>query len=170
MRWCVIRFFLLLLFQFQEKTNTTAAQRMASTIKIGKMQNRSNHHQVGRGNSGIKIGEGSKLLNNISRINNNRPILTTSMNSTNIPLSYASQQPPPPSTIEFTNGTKLLKIGLSVPYKSFGSREYTKAVSKVVNALQKSTKRPNLSLFQHYDIYVKVSMQELTPSPMSEAI
>ncbi|XP_023245699.1 glutamate receptor ionotropic, NMDA 2B-like [Copidosoma floridanum] len=145
---------------------TSRGQRIGSTIKIGKTdRGSSGHASTGRGSSGIKIGEGVKLLNT-TRVT--RPVLTTSMTSTGIPMAYASQQPLENTTAgEFTNGTKLLKVGLAVPYKSFGSREYTKAVSKVVNALQKSTKRPNLSLFQHYDIFVKVAMQELTPSPMN---
>lgn len=61
----------------------------------------------------------------------------------------------------------MFQVGLAVPYKSFGYREYTRAVSTVVAALQKSTKKPNLRLFDHYDIFVKVVMQELTPSPKS---
>ena len=60
------------------------------------------------------------------------------------------------------------QVGLAVPYKAFGYREYTRAVSQAVGALHKSTKRPSLGLFQHFDIFVKVAMQELTPSPMSE--
>ncbi|XP_058806930.1 glutamate receptor ionotropic, NMDA 2A-like isoform X5 [Phymastichus coffea] len=148
-----------------------AAQRTSSTIKIGKYDRSSGLGGLGglggtgqRGSSMIKIGEGSKLLN-ISRVV--RPLLTTSMTSTTIPLSYASVSPESQGSAEFSNGTKMLKVGLAVPYKSFGYREYTKAVSRVVTALQKSTKRPNLGLFQHYDIFVKVAMQELTPSPMN---
>ncbi|KAJ8676354.1 hypothetical protein QAD02_012141, partial [Eretmocerus hayati] len=59
-------------------------------------------------------------------------------------------------------------VGLAVPYKSFGTREYTRAVNKAITALQKTTKfqkTTTLTLFQHYDIHVRETMQELTPSP-----
>lgn len=52
-----------------------------------------------------------------------------------------------------------------VPYKSFGVREYTKAVTTAINGLQRSTRGPKLELFQHYDIHVLITMKELTPSP-----
>ncbi|XP_076276632.1 glutamate ionotropic receptor NMDA type subunit 2 isoform X4 [Lasioglossum baleicum] len=61
---------------------------------------------------------------------------------------------------------QMLEVGMVVPHKSFGVREYTKAVTFAVNTLHKTTKRGRkLKLFERYDIHVKVAMQELTPSP-----
>lgn len=57
-----------------------------------------------------------------------------------------------------------------VPYKSFGAREYAKAVTTATNSLQKSTRGPKLGLFQQYDIHVKISMKELTPSPTGKVL
>lgn len=58
---------------------------------------------------------------------------------------------------------------MMVPYKTFGVRDYTKAVTSAINMLQKSTRGPRLGLFQNHDIHVKISMMELTPSPTSES-
>ena len=52
-----------------------------------------------------------------------------------------------------------------VPYKSFGVREYTKAVTTAIHTLQKSTRGPRLELFNIYDFDVRIDMKELTPSP-----
>lgn len=55
-----------------------------------------------------------------------------------------------------------------VPYKSFGVREYTRAVTTAINAMQRSSRAPRLGLFQKYDLHVKIAMKELTPSPTGE--
>jgi len=55
-----------------------------------------------------------------------------------------------------------------VPYKSFGVREYTRAASSAISALQRSTRGPRLGLFQRYDLRVRIAMKELTPSPTGE--
>lgn len=55
-----------------------------------------------------------------------------------------------------------------VPYKSFGVREYNKAINTATHTLQRSTRGPKLGLFQRYDLYVKIAMKELTPSPTGE--
>lgn len=54
-----------------------------------------------------------------------------------------------------------LHVGLVVPYKSFGVREYTKAVTSAKSGLQRKLGR----LFRRYDLQVHLSMKELTPSP-----
>lgn len=54
-----------------------------------------------------------------------------------------------------------LHVGLVVPYKSFGVREYTKAVTSAKAGLQRKLGR----LFRKYDLQVHLSMKELTPSP-----
>lgn len=58
---------------------------------------------------------------------------------------------------------KELQVGLVVPYKSFGTRDYTKAVTSAISGLQRK-----LNLFKRYDLKVRYAMKELTPSPMGE--
>lgn len=57
-------------------------------------------------------------------------------------------------------GLKNLYVGIVVPYKSFGVREYTKAITSTKHNLQRK-----LKLFKKYDIKVHIVMKELTPSP-----
>lgn len=59
-----------------------------------------------------------------------------------------------------------LHVGLVVPYKSFGVREYTKAVTSAKSGLQRKLGR----LFRKYDLQVHLSMKELTPSPTCKFI
>lgn len=59
-----------------------------------------------------------------------------------------------------------LHVGLVVPYKSFGVREYTKAVTSAKSGLQRKLGR----LFRRYDLQVHLSMKELTPSPTCELL
>ncbi|GLV39531.1 hypothetical protein CBL_20435 [Carabus blaptoides fortunei] len=54
-----------------------------------------------------------------------------------------------------------LHVGLVVPYKSFGYREYTKAITSAKSGLQ----RKLVNLFRKYDLHVHLNMKELTPSP-----
>ncbi|XP_065160773.1 glutamate receptor ionotropic, NMDA 2B-like isoform X2 [Atheta coriaria] len=58
-------------------------------------------------------------------------------------------------------GLPRLHVGMVVPYKSFGTREYTKAVTSAKYALQR--KFP--MLFKKYDLHVHIVMKEMTPSP-----
>ncbi|CAG9821742.1 unnamed protein product [Phaedon cochleariae] len=53
-----------------------------------------------------------------------------------------------------------LHVGLVVPYKSFGTREYTKSVTSA-----KAYVSRKLKLFKHYDIKVHYVMKQMTPSP-----
>ncbi|KAF5306117.1 hypothetical protein FQA39_LY09095 [Lamprigera yunnana] len=60
-----------------------------------------------------------------------------------------------------TSSSKLiLSVGMVVPYKSFGTREYRKAVSNAESSLSRK-----LDLFKKYDLQVQTVMKELTPSP-----
>lgn len=56
-----------------------------------------------------------------------------------------------------------LHIGLVVPYKSFGTREYTKAVTSAIAGLTRK-----LTLFRSHELKVHLVMKELTPSPTSK--
>lgn len=86
--------------------------------------------------------------------------------STTLPDMWNSSTmvaPTPPVLVhhESTHHSSNLYVGLVVPYKSFGVREYTKAVTSAKAALQRKLTR----LFRRYDLQVHLSMKELTPSP-----
>jgi hypothetical protein len=66
--------------------------------------------------------------------------------------------PSPPSTTK-------LHIGLVVPSKSFGVREYTRAFHASITGLQTRTRGRKLKLFNRYDINPRYDMKPLTPSP-----
>ncbi|XP_020280170.1 glutamate receptor ionotropic, NMDA 2B isoform X3 [Pseudomyrmex gracilis] len=111
---------------------------------------------TGRGYSGVQLGSGR-----ISNATRQRPFPTTT--TTTIAPSYGL-----PSKSSITNNQSFvtnLKVGMMVPHKSFGTREYTRAVTTAINTLQRSTRGPKLGLFERYDLHVKLAMKELTPSP-----
>lgn len=76
---------------------------------------------------------------------------------------YTSTITPVIHVAENENGhqSNNLHVGLVVPYKSFGVREYTKAVTSAKAGLSRKLGR----LFRKYDLQVHLSMKELTPSP-----
>ncbi|KAK0168070.1 hypothetical protein PV327_001908 [Microctonus hyperodae] len=113
----------------------------------------------GRG-SGVRLGEGR---GNITR-QRPPPFTSTSSTTTTTPQHHFTHAPPSSAGGNSPNIT-YLKVGMVVPYKSFGVREYTKAVTTAISALQRSTRGPKLELFQRYDIHVLITMKELTPSP-----
>lgn len=86
--------------------------------------------------------------------------------STTLPelLNMSTPIAPTPPVIHVNDNTPHstnLHVGLVVPYKSFGVREYTKAVTSAKSGLQRKLGR----LFRKYDLQVHLSMKELTPSP-----
>ncbi|XP_076386333.1 glutamate ionotropic receptor NMDA type subunit 2 isoform X3 [Megachile rotundata] len=134
--------------------------RGGSRIQIGTSE-RGTHSKGtglfgGRGQGAIKLGEG-RFPNSTRQF---RPFTTT----TTTPMPMKSTQAPQTSDKNRYNIT-YLEVGMVVPHKSFGVREYTKAVTSAVHSLQKSTRGPKLRFFERYDIHVKVSMKALTPSP-----
>ncbi|KAK2585551.1 hypothetical protein KPH14_010190 [Odynerus spinipes] len=118
-----------------------------------------------RGSSGVRIGEGR--LSNSTRQRAYTTTTTTTTTTTAMAPSRFTYAPQ--SSVGNDYNISYLKVGMMVPYKSFGVRDYTKAVTTAINTLQKSTRGPKLGLFQRYDIHVKISMKELTPSPTTLA-
>ncbi|KYN43864.1 hypothetical protein ALC56_01734 [Trachymyrmex septentrionalis] len=127
-------------------------------IKVGNRGSISKSINVGRGNSAVRIGEGSRLSNSTRQ--RSFPTTTT---TTTTPTRFTPQ-----SSVGNNYNITDLKVGMMVPYKSFGVREYTRAVTTAINTLQRSTRGPRLGLFQRYDLHVKIAMKELTPSPTGE--
>ncbi|XP_070168092.1 glutamate receptor ionotropic, NMDA 2B isoform X3 [Polyergus mexicanus] len=110
---------------------------------------------VGRGNSAVRIGEGR--LSNTTR---QRSFPTTTTTTSAPPARFTPQ-----SSVGNNYNVTYLRVGMMVPYKSFGQREYTRAVTSVISALQRSTRGPRLGFLERYDLHVKIAMKELTPSP-----
>ncbi|KAI4486101.1 hypothetical protein M0804_006590 [Polistes exclamans] len=150
-----------------------AVTRGESGVKIG-MGERGTTTPRGplmRGSSGVRIGEGGFPNSTRKRIFTTTTTTTTTTIATTTMITTTLQPPrftyPPQSSLENANNNTYLKVGMMVPYKTFGVRDYTKAVTSAINTLQKSTRGPKLGLFQQHGIRVKISMMELTPSPTS---
>lgn len=117
--------------------------------------------EVQRG-SGIKIGTGSKNAtsprgNGIRVGGSTRGVRIT---STSLPEEYVDIVHTSTVATVKQGQHKLLHVGMVVPYKSFGVREYTKAVTSAKHNLQRK-----LKLFKTHDVQVHIVMKELTPSP-----
>nr|XP_033340266.1 glutamate receptor ionotropic, NMDA 2B isoform X2 [Megalopta genalis] len=133
---------------------TDVVTRSSSGIQIGNSDRRPQIKESGYGRGGgVRLGEG-RFPNSTRQ----RPYTTTTTTTTSLPPLKITHAP-------HTDNIADLNVGMLVPHKSFGVRDYIKAVTYAVNLLQKSTRGRKLSLFERYDIHVKVSMQELTPSP-----
>lgn len=70
-----------------------------------------------------------------------------------------------PTATATSNDQHTLNVGMVVPSKSFGYREYTKAVTSAKYNLQRK-----LKLFKHHDIKVHMVMKEMTPSPTGNSM
>lgn len=96
-----------------------------------------------RGN-GLRVGTGRATRTS-----------TTTVQPPEEPHTYAA----PTSS----SGMRHLNVGIVVPYKSFGVREYTKATTSAKYNLARK-----LKLFKKHDIQVRIVMKEMTPSPTGE--
>lgn len=114
----------------------------------------------GRRGSGLKIGSGGK--NNVSsRANGLRLGGSTRGSRTTTALTPSEEDyVPPPTAPTSPSSVSHLHVGMVVPYKSFGVREYTKAITSSKYNLQRK-----LKIFKNHDIQVHIVMKELTPSP-----
>lgn len=102
---------------------------------------------TGRGKSSIKIGKGFGL---------SKEIATTSMSSTVVEEYQYVTLPP----IRNHRSSLNLTIGVVVPFKSFGTRDYIRSITNSINALKK---KENEKLFR---INFRIDMLGLTPSPI----
>ncbi|XP_060534874.1 glutamate receptor ionotropic, NMDA 2B [Cylas formicarius] len=100
-----------------------------------------------RGN-GIKLGGGSRGMRST----------TTTTSSPEI-----EDHVQPPTAAPSDRGGRAhhhLHVGMVVPSKSFGVREYTKAITTTKSIIQRK-----LKLFKKYEIEVHIAMNPMTPSP-----
>nr|KAF7426887.1 hypothetical protein H0235_006581 [Vespula pensylvanica] len=142
--------------------------RGESGVKIGTGERGTTTPRGTRGSSAVKIGEGGFPNSTRKRVlmtTSTTTAPTTTITTTMLPSRFTYT---PQSSVGNNHNSTYLKVGMMVPYKTFGVRDYTKAVTSAINMLQKSTRGPRLGLFQNHDIHVKISMMELTPSPTKE--
>ncbi|XP_044751863.1 glutamate receptor ionotropic, NMDA 2B [Coccinella septempunctata] len=116
--------------------------------------------EEGRRGSGLKIGTGGK--NNVSTRANGLRLGGSTRGSRTTTAVTPSEEDyvPPPTTPTSPSSSSHLHVGMVVPYKSFGVREYTKAITSAKYNLQRK-----LKIFKNHDIQVHIVMKELTPSP-----
>nr|AYF60461.1 glutamate receptor ionotropic [Aphidius gifuensis] len=168
--WIVMVFMILIVNSARDQLgfySNRARFRGESSIKIGSNDKGSvsKNIDIGTKQSSFSRGTGVRIgLTKGSNITRHKLSSFTSTTSTSSPVNHYSQHKPY-SSVGSSNHTTYLKVGMVVPYKSFGVREYTKAVTRAISGLQRSTRGPRLELFQHYDIHVLITMKELTPSP-----
>lgn len=117
--------------------------------------------EVQRG-GGLKIGSGSGKNLTASRGNGIKIGGSTrgSRITTTTTMLPEEDHINPPTISTSEPGITHLHVGMAVPYKSFGVREYNKAISNA-----KYTVHRKLKMFKHYDIKVHIVMKELTPTP-----
>ncbi|ENN73176.1 hypothetical protein YQE_10230, partial [Dendroctonus ponderosae] len=122
--------------------------------------------EVQRG-GGLKIGEkggrnASSLRGNGIKIGSGgRGLRSTTTTTTSVPEEEFIHPPTSPS--DRNGGIKHLNIGIVLPYKSFGVRDYTKAITTTKSLIARK-----LKLFKSHDIQVHIVMKALTPSPTGE--
>jgi hypothetical protein len=151
------------------KLGNSGRLREPVEVKIGTSENK-------RYREGIKLGEGSRTRDpSTIRVVTTPPpkgefssdkyrnaSVTIAVNgSAPVTVGYSGSsvtQPPTPSITK-------LHIGLVVPSKSFGVREYTKAFRASITGLQTRTRGRKLKMFYKYDINPRYDMKPLTPSP-----
>lgn len=111
-----------------------------SGLRVG--QDRNRNITTARGN-GLRLGTGNR---------SSRVTTTTSAPEDTVHT---------PSITTLPNQITQLHVGMVVPHKAFGVREYNKAVSMVKYLLQ----RKSVDFWKKYDLQVHFVMKELTPSP-----
>lgn len=116
--------------------------------------------EIQRG-GGIKVGQGggkngTGSRGNGLRIGSGRGARVSSTTQTPPEEEHVQTPAVPTGSPEVQH----LYVGIVVPYKSFGVRDYTKSVTFAKYNLQRK-----LKLFKTHDIQVHIVMQELTPSP-----
>jgi hypothetical protein len=129
-----------------------------------------------RHREGIKIGEGSRTRDpsSIRVITTPLPKGESSVDKSRKISAPSAVNGSAPVTVGYSGGsvteaaaspTTKLHIGLVVPSKSFGVREYTKAFHAAITGLQTRTRGRKLKMFYKHDISPIYDMKPLTPSP-----
>lgn len=181
---CVVVFLCCWLLVGDATRNTsTPAPRGNSGVKLGNYGRLRESIEVKLGTSdsrrhreGIKLGEGSRTRDpstirtvttapskaeSSSDKYRNASAVSAVNGSAPVTVGYSGSSVTEPAT----SSTTKLHIGLVVPSKSFGVREYTKAFHASITGLQTRTRGKKLKMFYKYDISPRYDMKTLTPSP-----
>jgi hypothetical protein len=153
------------------KIGSVSRPREAVGIKVGGSDNK-------RHREGIKLGEGARNRDqNTIKVTTILPPKGVSSSDdksklSSVPKNYAEGnasvavgRPEVTTTESPALTTTKLHIGLVVPSKSFGVREYTKAFHAAITGLQTRTRGKKLKMFYKHEIGVRYDMKSLTPSP-----
>ncbi|XP_076667127.1 glutamate ionotropic receptor NMDA type subunit 2 isoform X7 [Andrena cerasifolii] len=156
--WCLYTLMPLLLAA--DSLQTGGLTRGSSGVQIGTSDRGTitRNRGLGRG-EGVRLGEG--------RFPNSTRQRTFTTTTPSPPPSQIFTHMPHSSEGKTNYDISDLTVGILVPHKSFGTREYSRAATTTINMLQKSTRGPKLKLFERYDIHLKINMKELTPSPIA---
>ncbi|XP_033610685.1 glutamate receptor ionotropic, NMDA 2B isoform X5 [Cryptotermes secundus] len=137
------------------KLGTSESKRHREGIKLGEASRTRDPSTIRLVTTPPPKGESSsdKYRNTsaTSAVNGNAPVT----------VGYSGSSVTEPAT----SSTTKLHIGLVVPYKSFGVREYTKTFHAAITGLQTRTRGKKLKMFYKYDISPRYDMKRLTPSP-----
>lgn len=152
------------------KIGGPSRSRESSGVKIGGSDSKRNRE-------GVKVGETSRTRDpsTVRTVVTSPPKLDSSSDTKSdnasggnvlegsraVTVGYPGGSP----TVSAPAATTKLHIGLVVPSKSFGVREYTRAFSAAITGLQTRTRGRKLKLFNKYDINPRYDMKPLTPSP-----
>ncbi|KAJ9588812.1 hypothetical protein L9F63_017850 [Diploptera punctata] len=134
--------------------------REGSGVKIGSSDSRRRGEGIVLGNKTRDPSTVRGVVTSKPETGDNRTSSTPSAldeNQVTIEVKSSSGMDPVPKT------TKELLVGLVVPYKSFGTRDYTRSLFAEISRLQKK-----LKFFTKFHINPLIGMQPLTPSPTSE--
>lgn len=128
-------------------------------VKIGGSERGLKPNTTGRFGPGVKIGVGGTLkpkeiptATEMTKTTVREPVEKSTNTYTNANNETESKQHP-----------KRLNLQLLLPHKSFGSRDYNKAITTGISSLSKK-----LDLFKSYEIKAKYKTLQVTPSPTSK--
>lgn len=113
--------------------------------------------------SGVKVGERPQKTNGT-----NRAILGVKIGDTANPKKTYAVDPSRVGKSFEVDGKqeRQLKLGLLLPYKNFGFREYNKAIASATTQLKRGSMK--LNLFRMYEIDPRIVSLTMTPSPKSK--
>lgn len=153
------------------KIGASSRARESTGVKIGGSENK-------RHREGVRVGEASrnrdpvtvKVVTTVpSKVQSSSDKTSGNVSRTNAAEGNRSATVVSPGSLATvpapSSTTTKLHIGLVVPSKSFGVREYTRAFHAAITGLQTRTRGRKLKLFYKYDISPRYDMKPLTPSP-----
>lgn len=127
---------------------TISGWRNHSGIRLNIKPTQASSAYGNRGRSSIQIGKGFGLKD-----------MTTTVMSTTVEEVSATTYVIKPQIRNHRNAFNLT-IGIVVPFKTFGTREYTKALTNAINSLKKKDHE------KQFKMNFRIDMLNLTPSPI----